>query len=146
MWASVYIDQSKLIFDQSKIVNKLFLKVRSWLILTSFFKSSLTSLSLSLSPIRTRLHIKFLSFSSKIFARFSSLQAGMSKLPSLFHLFLVLHAFFHALKGYFRTMHKLGFLMYQAIFCEIDQWVLLLDCYIPDLWWLIWSIWSFVIN
>ena len=57
----------------------------------------------------------------------------MSITPFLFHLFLVLHAFFHALKGYFRTMHKLGFLMYQAIFCEIDQWVLLLDCYIPDL-------------
>ena len=100
----------------------------------------------SLSPIRTRLHIKFLSFSSKIFARFSSPKAGMSIIPFLFHLFSVLHAFFHALKGYFQTMHKLGFLMYQALFCEIDQWVLLLDCYVPDLWWLIWSIWGFVIN
>ena len=57
----------------------------------------------------------------------------MSIIPFLFHLFLVLHAFFHALKGYFRTMHILGFLMFQALFCEIDRWVLLLYCYIPDL-------------
>ena len=57
----------------------------------------------------------------------------MSILPSPFHLYSVLHAFFHALKVYFQTMHKLGFLMYQALFCEIDQWVLLLDCYVPDL-------------
>ena len=61
----------------------------------------------------------------------------MSILPFLFHLFSALHALFHALKGYFWTMHKLGFLMFQALFCEIDQWVLLLYCYIRDLCWLI---------
>ena len=94
-----------------------FFKIRSWLIHLTFQKF----LNFSLSPICTRLHIKFLSFSYKNFARFSSLQAGMSILPSLFNLFSVLHAFFHALKGYFWTMHKLGFLMYQALFCEIDQ-------------------------
>ena len=119
-----------------------FFKIRSWLIHLTFQKF----LNFSLSPICTRLHIKFLSFSYKNFARFSSLQAGMSILPSLFNLFSVLHAFFHALKGYFRTMHKLGFLMYQALFCEIYQWVLLIYWYILDLWWLIWSIWGFVIN
>ena len=59
----------------------------------------------------------------------------MSIIPFLFHLFSVLHAFFHALKGYFWTMHKLGFLMFQALFCEIDQWVLLIYCYIHDQCW-----------
>ena len=88
----------------------------------------------------------FCRFPPKFLQGFSFLQVGMSILPYLFHLFSILHAFFHALKGYFQTMHKLGFLMYQALFCEIDQWVLLLDCYVPDLWWLIWSIWGFVIN
>ena len=141
MWAFVCFNQSKLIFDQSKIVNKLFFK-KSDLTYSNLTFQKFLNFSLSLSPIRTRLHIKFLSFSSKIFARFSSLQVSMSILPSLFHLYSVLHA----LKVYFQTMHKLGFLMYQAIFCEIDQWVLLLDCYVPDLWWLIWSIWGFVIN
>ena len=61
----------------------------------------------------------------------------MSVIPFLFHLFSVLHAFFHALEGYFRTMHKLGFLMFQAEFFAIDQWVLLIYCYIHDLCWLI---------
>ena len=37
----------------------------------------------------------------------------------------------------------LGFLMIQAEFCVIDQWVLLIYCYIHDLCWLIWSIWGF---
>ena len=41
----------------------------------------------------------------------------------------------------FWTMHKLGFLFNQALFYEIDQWILLLYWYIHDLWWLIWSIW-----
>ena len=57
----------------------------------------------------------------------------MSIIPFLFHLFYVLHAFFHALEGYFQTMHKLGFLMFQAEFFAIDQWVLLIYCYIHDL-------------
>ena len=61
----------------------------------------------------------------------------MSIIPFLFHLFLVLHAFFHALEGNFRTMHKLGFLMIQAKFCVINQWVLLIHCHIHDLCWLI---------
>ena len=130
MLASVYFDQSKLIFDQSKIVNKLFLKVRFDLfksLFQNFFKL------LFLSSIWTSTILKFLSFSTKFFARFSSPKAGMSIIPFLFHLFSVLHA----LKGYFRTMHKLGFLMFQALFCEIDQWVLLIYCYIHDLCWLI---------
>ena len=134
MLASVYFDQSKLIFDQSKIVNKLFLKVRFDLfksLFQNFFKL------LFLSSIWTSTILKFLSFSTKFFARFSSPKAGMSIIPFLFHLFSVLHAFFHALKGYFQTMHILGFLMFKALFCEIDQWVLLIYCYIHDLCWLI---------
>ena len=61
----------------------------------------------------------------------------MPIIPFLFHLFSVLHVFFHALEGYFRTMHKLGFLMIQAEFCEIDQRTLLIYYYIHDLCWLI---------
>ena len=143
MWASVCFDQSKLIFDQSKIVNKLFLKVKFEL-----FKSLFQNVFklLFLSPIQTSTILNFLSFSTKCFARFPSPKAGMSIIPFLFHLFSVVHAFFHALKGYFRTMHILGILMFQALFCEINQWVLLIYCYIPGLWWLIWSIWAFVMN
>ena len=60
-----------------------------------------------------------------------------------FHVFMHYFMFFWV---NFRTMYKLRFLMYQALFFEIDQWVLLLYWYIPNLWWLIWSIWGFVIN
>ena len=119
-------DWFNMFFDQSKLHLKFFVSLclfrsieKSWI---SFLKSQILTYSthfskalkfFSLSPIRTRLHIKFLLFSSKIFARFSSLQAGMSILPFLFRLFsFFLHAFFHALKGYFWTMHKLGFLMF----------------------------------
>ena len=87
-------------FQSIKNREQAFLKVRSWIIQLTFSK---VLKLFSLSPIRTRLHIKFLLFSSKLFARFSSLQAGMSILPFLFHLFSFLHAFFHAFKGYFRT-------------------------------------------
>ena len=61
----------------------------------------------------------FCRFPPKFLQGFSSLQVGMSILPYLFHLFSILHAFFHALKGYFQTMHKLGFLMYQALFVKL---------------------------
>ena len=143
MYASVCFNQSKLIFDQSKIVNKLFLKFRF-----DWFKSLFQNLFklLFLSLIRTSTILNFLLFSTNFFARFSSPKSGMSFIPFLFHLLLVLHAFFHALKGYFWTMHILGFLMSQALFCEIDQWVLLLYCYTSDLCWLIWPIWGFVMN
>ena len=56
----------------------------------------------------------------------------MSIIPFLFHLFSVFHAFFHALKGYIRTKHILGFLMIQTLFCEIDHWVFVLGCYKHD--------------
>ena len=64
--------------------------------------------------------------------------------PFFFIYFMFYMHFFHALEGYFQTMHKLGILMFQAEFCEIDQWFLLIYCYIHDLCWLIWSIWGFV--
>ena len=50
----------------------------------------------SLSSIWTRLILNFLLFSSDLFARFSSLQAGKSIIPFLLHLFSCCHAFFHA--------------------------------------------------
>ena len=40
----------------------------------------------------------------------------------------------------FWTMLNLGFLINQALFYEFDQWVLLLQWCIHDLYWLIWSI------
>ena len=48
--------------------------------------------------------------------------------------------------GNFRPMLNLGFLINQALFCEFNQWVLFLQWCIHDLYWLIWSIWSFVKN
>ena len=88
----------------------------------------------------------FLSFSSSIFARFSSLKAGMTILSHLFVLFLWFHAFFHAFKGYFQTSLFLGFLMIQGLFFEIDHGVLMGYWYIHDWYWLIWSIWGFMKN
>ena len=65
--------------------------------------------------------------------------------PSFLHCFSCFMHFFMGFGYNFRTMHVLGFLMNQTLFCEIDQWVLLPQWYILDLWWLIWSIWGFVI-
>ena len=90
----------------------------------------------SLSDL-ARLHSKFLSFSSSIFARFSSFKAGKTILSLFLVLFSCFHAFFHAFKGYFRTFLDLGFLLIQGYFSEIDHWVLLGYCYIHDYCWLI---------
>ena len=120
LWASVLFDWYNLFFRS--IVSVLtFLKKplsvsinRNWFSINRnswirFFKNSYLTYSnhffklLFLSPIRTSTILNFLSFLTKIFARFSSPKAGMSIIPILFHLFSVFHAFFHALKGYFRT-------------------------------------------
>ena len=93
MLASVYFDQSKLIFDQSKIVNKLFLKVKFEL-----FKSLFQNVFklLFLSPIRTSTILNFLSFSTKCFARFSSPKGGSPLYPFFFIYFqLYMHFFMH---------------------------------------------------
>ena len=68
----------------------------------------------------------FLSFSSKIFARFSSLKADKTILSLLLFLF----SCFHTFKGHFQTSIDLGFLMIQGLFSEIDHWVFLGYCYI----------------
>ena len=93
----------------------------------------------SLSDL-ARIHYIFLSFSSKIFASFSSLKAGKTILSLLLVLFSCFHVYFHAFKGYFRNFWFLGFLMIQGLFSEIDHWVLIRYCYIHDWCWLIWSI------
>ena len=62
-WASVCFNQSKLIFDQSKIVNKFFLKSNLDLF-NSLFSKVFKLLSLSLSPTRQGSTANFLSFSS----------------------------------------------------------------------------------
>ena len=120
-----------------------FLKTVLWLFQTSF--SKVFQLFLSLSDL-ARLHSNFLSFSSSIFARFSSLKANKTILSLFLVLFSWFHAFFHAFKGYFRTSLDLGFLLIQGYFSEIDHWVLLGYCYIHDCCWLIWSIWGFIKN
>ena len=68
-----------------------FLKNGSWLFQKHFFKSFLSflSLSLSLSPIQTWLHLRFLSFFIILFARFLSPNTGKTLLP--FFLFLLSH-------------------------------------------------------
>ena len=87
-----------------------FLKTVLWLFQTSFSKVFQLFLSLSLSDL-ARLHSNFLSFSSSIFARFSSLKAGKTILSLFLVLFSCFHAFFHAFKGYFWTSLNLGFLL-----------------------------------
>ena len=78
-----------------------FFKNGVWLVQPHFSKVFQTFLSLS--PIWIRLILNFLLFSSGLFARFSSLQAGKSIIPYLLHLFSCFHAFFHAFCWDFRT-------------------------------------------
>ena len=155
-------DWSNLFFDQSKFWFKIYVSLclvrlikpdfrsiedRISSFLKQFFDCFKSSFSKSfypflLSPTWQGCTSHFLSFSSSIFARFSSLKVGMTILSLLF----VLFSWFHAFKGYFRTSLFLGFLMIQALFSKIDQWVLLGYGYIRDWYWLIWSIWGFVKN
>ena len=116
-----------------------FLKRVLWLLQT-FFKSSFQTFLLS--PTWQGCTTNFLSFSSKIFARFSSLKAS----KTILSLILVLFSYFHAFKGHFRTSIDLGFLMFQGLFSEIDHWVLLGYCHIHVCCWLLWSIWGFMKN
>ena len=133
---------SKLIFDQLKIVNKLFLKLDLNLFNSPFSKVfKLFSLQFGQAPSSIFYHFR------PNFLQIFPLPRPVFPLhPFFFHLFSVLYAFFHALKGYFRTMHKLGFLTFQAEFCEIDHWVFVLGCYNHDPCGLIWSILWFLRN
>ena len=132
MWASVC-------FDQSKLVNQ------------AFKKSDLTcsnklfqnfSLSLRLSKAPQRFFVVFLQISCKV-----SLSLSWYVYIALpFALFFTFSCIILWFLGNFRTIHNLGFLFNQALFYEFDQWVLLLQWCIHDLYWLIWSIWGFVKN
>ena len=86
-----------------------FLKTVLWLIQTTFqkFFSNFSSLS-----DLARQHKIFLSFSTSIFARFSSFKAGMTILSLLLFLF----SCFHAFKGYFRTSLNLGIFVDSRLF------------------------------
>ena len=133
MWASVCFDWLKLFFDQSNIVNQIFLKTDLDLF-NSFFQkfisSSLSlSLSLSLSPIQTWLHLRFLLFFIILFARFLFPNIGKTLLPFFLLLFSYFMHFSCILIWGFRTCAYLGFLMIKAIFSEIDHWVLFLWCF-----------------
>ena len=154
-WSNLFFDQSKFCFkiyvslclvrlikpDFWSIENRIlgFLKTILWLFQKHLFQKFFNFSSLS---DLARIHYIFLSFSSKIFARFSSLKAS----KTILSLLLVLFSCFHAFKGHFRTSLFLGFLMIQGLFSEIDHWVLLEYCYIHDCCWLIWSIWGFMKN
>ena len=83
-WASVCFDWSKLFFDQSNIVNQVFKKQ-----ILTFSKSLFQKFSklFSLSPIRTWLHLRFLSFFIILFARFLSPNTGKTFLPFFLLLF-----------------------------------------------------------
>ena len=158
-WSNLIFDQLKSCFKNSmslclvRLIEPVFrsiedrisgfLKTILLLFQNIFFKSFSTFL---LSPTWQGSTTLFLSFSSKIFARFSSLKAGKTFLSLLLFLFSCFHAYFHAFKGHFRTSIDLGFLMIQGLFSEIDHWVLLRYCYIHVCCWLIWSIWGYMKN
>ena len=158
-WSNLIFDQSKSCFKNSvslclvrlielvfrSIEHRIsgFFKTVLWLFQNIIFKKFFNFSSLS---DLARQHYKFLSLSSSIFARFSSLKAGKTILSLLLFLFSCFHAFFHAFKGYFRNFWILGFLLIQGLFSEIDHWFLLGYCCIHDCCWLIWSIWGFMKN
>ena len=144
-WSNLFFDQSKFLLKFSvsfclfwSIENRkwAFLKVRSWPVQSIFFKKfSNFPLSLRLGKAPQQFFVVFLLYFCKVFL---SISQYVHYTLSFFHLFPVLHA----LEDYFQTMHKLGVLTIQAKFCVIDQWVLLIYCYIHDLCWLIWSMWG----
>ena len=86
------------------------------------------SFSLSLSLIRTWLHLGFLSFFIILFARFLSPNTGKTLLPFFLLLFSYFMHFSCILIWGFWTYTYLGFLMIRAIFSEINHWVLFLWC------------------
>ena len=107
-------DWSRLFFDQFKLIQNflvslcLFRSIETdfWSIEnreSSFLKTKFDLFKLTfqkffklffLSSTRQRLFLKFLSFSTDLFARFSFLQADKSILPFLLHLFSCFNAFF----------------------------------------------------
>ena len=126
-WSNLIFDQSKSFFKNSvslclvRLIEPVFrsiehrvsafLKRVLWLIQT-FFKSSFQTFLLS--PTWQGCTTNFLSFSSLIFARFSSLKAGKTILSFLLVLFSCFHAYFHAFRGHFWTSIDLGFLLIQG--------------------------------
>ena len=121
-WSNLFFDQSKFCFkiyvslclvrliepDFRSIEDRIssFLKQFFDCFKNIFFKKFFNFSSLS---DLARIHYIFLSFSSKIFASFSSLKAGKTILSLLLVLFSCFHAYFHAFKGHFRTSLLLGF-------------------------------------
>ena len=126
-WSNLIFDQLKSSFQNSvslylvQLIEPVFWSIEHrvsafskrvlWLIQT-FFKSSFQTFLLS--PTWQGCTTNFLSFSSSIFARFSSFKAGKTILSLLLVLFLCFHAYFHAFKGHFRTSIDLGFLLIQG--------------------------------
>ena len=80
---------------------------------TYFFKTFSTFLSLL---NLARLHIRFFVVFDLIFARFFSHKAGKTFIRLLLFLFSCFHALFHAFKGYFRDIFKLGILVDSILF------------------------------
>ena len=121
-----------------------FKKNQIWLVQNTFSKTFQTFFSLSDSA---RLHkeffVVFLQISYKVSLSLS--RYVYFTLPFSFF-FSHFHALSHGFWVNFWTMLNLEFLMNQALFYEFDQWVLLLQWCIHDLYWLIWSIWGFVKN
>ena len=89
-------------------------------------------LSLWLDKAPQRFFIIFLQISCKVSL---SLSRYIYTLP--FALIFTFSCIISWFLGNFWTMHNLGFLINQALFYEFDQWILLLQCCIHDLCWLI---------
>ena len=155
-------DWSKLFFDQSKSCLKICVSLCLVRLIKPIFRSiehresGFLNMDLDFfkSFFKFSLSLRFRLGSTSDFRRFwSFLLQGFSLqtlvrpfYPSfclLFSHFMHFHAF---LIWEFRTMHNLGILLILAKSCVIDHWVLLVYCYIHDLCWKIWSIWSFVKN
>ena len=153
VWASVCFDWSNLFFDQSKLfwncfkifneslsvsINRnswiRFLKNQIWLIQKNFFKTFQNFfLSLRLDKAPQRFFVVFLQISCKVFLSLSRYVYITLPFALIFTFSCIISWFL----GNFQTMHNLGFLINQALFYEFDQWVLLLQCCIHDLYWLI---------
>ena len=148
---------ARLILDQSKHFRSI--EPNFWSIknrIESFFFFNLIlmfnllfkkfSNTLSLYSIGQGSNQFFCHFPSILLQGFSPLRLVRLFYPSFCIYFQVSCIFSCIFLGKFQTYKFLGFLMIQACFLQIDQWVFILRCYITVLDGLICSIWWFVRN
>ena len=122
----------------------IFSKTVLWLFQIIFFKKFLNFSSLS---DLARQHFSFFVVFFHNFCKVFLPQGRYDySIPPFCFIFMISCIFFMHLRDIFGPLYFWDFFMIQALFSEIDHWLLMGYWYIHDWYWLIWSIWGFVKN